>query len=59
MAAFKSALELEKDMAIRNELEEAESFKSNLDRYQAAAEKADFAEALSCINYLVTKIPQS
>lgn len=46
-------------MAIRNELEDAESLKSNYDRYLVAAEKADFAEALSCINYLVNKVPQS
>lgn len=57
--SFKSALEYEKDIAIRNELEEAESLKSNFDKYQQAVEKSDFTEALSCINYLVLKIPQN
>ena len=46
-------------MAIRNELEEAESLQSNYERYLAAIERAEFPEALSCINHLVHKVPQS
>lgn len=42
VSAFKTALEYEKDIAIRNELEEAESLQSNYERYLAGVEKADF-----------------
>ena len=37
----------------------AESYQSNFDRYKAAVEEENFAEALSCINYLVNKIPSN
>ena len=37
----------------------AESYKSNFDRYKTAVEEEDFAEGLSCINYLVNKIPNN
>lgn len=33
--------------------------KSNYDRYVAAFERNDYAECLSCINYLVNKVPQN
>lgn len=59
ITSFKNALDYEKDIVIRNELEEAESFNSNFDKYQQAVEKSDYTEALSCINYLALKIPQN
>lgn len=36
-----------------------ESFKSNYDRYLIADRDNDYSEALSCINYLVGKIPNN
>lgn len=59
ITAFRSAVELEKEQAVINEMEEAEHFKSNFDRYLAAVQKQDFAEAMPCINHLVAKIPNS
>ncbi len=35
----------------------AQSYQSNLERYKVALESEDYAQALSCINYLVNKIP--
>lgn len=35
----------------------AESYQSNFDRYKNALEEEDYAEGLSCINYLVNRIP--
>lgn len=37
----------------------AESYQSNYERYKAALETEDYAEALSCINYLVNQITKS
>ena len=59
MATIKSALEFEKTVDLKNDLEEAESFQSNYDRFQTAAESGDFKEALSCVNYLCNKITTS
>jgi hypothetical protein len=46
----------DKDLTIRNELEEAESIENNYNRYFKAVEKQEYAEALSCINYVASKI---
>ena len=37
----------------------AESYQSNYERYKAAQENEDYTQALSCINYLVNRIPLS
>jgi predicted Zn-dependent protease len=55
--AMKNAYTVEKSQAISNELEEVESLKSNYDRYLSAEKTNDYAEALSCINHLVNKVP--
>lgn len=57
--SYKKALEIDREPAIRNELEDAETYKSNYDRYQNSMEKEDFENGLSCINYLCNKIPSS
>ena len=57
--AAKTYSSLEKSIAANNELEEVESLKSNYDRYVNAERSNDFTEALSCINYLVTKVSSS
>jgi tetratricopeptide (TPR) repeat protein len=56
VSTLKVALEYEKTLDVKNELEEAEHYLSNYERYQAAVEAGDFKEALSCINYLSNKI---
>lgn len=55
----KAANAIEKSTASNNELEEIESFKSNFDRFVSAEKSNDYAEALSCITYLVTKLPNN
>lgn len=54
-----AAYALDKDLNIGRELEAAESYKSNWERYQKHMSNDEFAEALSCINYLVNKIPSN
>ena len=59
VAILKMALEYDKNQEIKNELEEAESYLSNYERYQAGVASGDFKEALSCVNYISNKIPNS
>ena len=40
-------------------MEEAESLESNYNRYFKAVESQDYPEALSCVNYLCSKIETS
>ena len=56
---MKIAYTFEKDQAIKNEIEDLESYASNLERFKVAADRHDFDEALSCIGYLVNKIPNN
>lgn len=50
---------VEKSLTANNQLEEVESLKSNYDRYVNAQRENDLAEALSCINHLVNKVPHN
>lgn len=56
---YKSAFELDKSNEVRREIEDAEHFKSNFEKYKISAEREDFEEALSCINFLVNNITTS
>jgi DnaJ family protein C protein 7 len=55
----KAANAIEKSTTSNNELEEIESYKSNFDRFVSAEKSNDYSEALSCISYLVTKLPNT
>jgi|JI6StandDraft_1071083.scaffolds.fasta_scaffold1934858_1 hypothetical protein len=46
----------DKDLTIRNELEEAQDLENNHIRYLKAVENSEYTDALGCINYLVNKI---
>lgn len=59
IASFAKAYEVQKDVAINNQLEAAESYKSNYDRYFSHVERGQFVDALKCVNYLVDKIPNN
>lgn len=58
VAAIKVAVGVDKDnQALKNELEEYESYESNYSRYLAAEGEKNFSEALSCVAYLSNKLP--
>ena len=59
VASLAAAYNIDKDLAISRELEAAESYKSNWERYKNYTAKDEFSEALSCINYLFSKIPSN
>ena len=57
---MKGAVNCDKgNQALKNELEEFESYESNYNRYMIAERNANYGEALSCATYLCNKLPQS
>ena len=56
----KAALSQDKgNQSLKNELEDFESYESNYNRYMEADRKQDYSEALSCVSYLLNKLPNS
>lgn len=58
--AIKIAVNLDRgNQAMKNELEEYESYESNYNRYLDSQKNDNPSEALSCVTYLCNKLPQS
>lgn len=56
---FKKAITLDKDQTIRNEYEDCQNLDKNYKKYFETSKAEDYTESLMCVNYLISKIPES
>ncbi len=56
--SFKKAIALDKDQTIKNEYEECQNLDKNYKKYFECYNTEDYNEALMCVNYLLSKIPE-
>lgn len=56
---FKKAIALDKDQTIKNEYEDCQSLDKNYKKYFESSKGEDYNEALMCVNYLLSKIPEN
>lgn len=57
--SFKRAVAIDKDQTTKNEYEDCQSLEKNYKKFFECQTAQDFNEALMCVNYLLTKIPDN